>query len=87
MLQYKRIWILVGTITEDGGTIKIPLMRCLTAQEASRNEYGCCTYATTEASYIGTTTLQTNTNTSRYGYGKWQHHRIAFDAMPTSLRS
>ena len=48
---------------EDSGTIKIPLMRCLTAQEASRNEYGCRTYATTEVLYIRTTSLQTNTNT------------------------
>ena len=42
-------------ITEGGGTIKIPLMRCLTAREASRNEYGCYTYATTKVLYIGTT--------------------------------
>ena len=54
----KQIRILVGTITEDGGTIKIPLMQCLTAREASRNKYGYCTYTTTEALYIGTTTYK-----------------------------
>ena len=40
---------------EDGGTIGLPLMQCLPAQEASRDKYGCHTYATTEASYIGKT--------------------------------
>ena len=45
----------VGTITENGSTIRLPLMQCLPAQEASRDKYGCHTYATTEASYIGKT--------------------------------
>ena len=62
-------------------------MQCLTAQEASRNKNGCCTYATTEALYIGTTTLQTNMNTSRYKYGRRWHHQNTFDAMPNSSRS
>ena len=84
---YKQIRILVGTIMEDGGTIKIPLMRCLTAREASRNKYGCCTYTTTEASYIGMTHLQTNMDTSRYNYGRRWHHQNTFDAMPNSSRS
>ena len=88
MLQALQIpHVAIQTSTEDGGTIKIPLMQCLTAREASRNEYGCCTYATTKASYIGTTTLQTNTNTSRYNYGRRRHHQNTFDAMPNSSRS
>ena len=28
----------VGTITENGGTIGLPLMRCLPAREASRDK-------------------------------------------------
>ena len=83
----KQIRTLVGTITEDGGTIKIPLIQCLTAQEASRNKYGCCTYAMTEASYIRITNLQTNTDTSQYNYGRLWHHQNTFDAMPNSSRS
>ena len=79
--------ILVGTIMEDNGTIKIPSMQCLTAQEESRNKYGCYTYATTEALYIGTTYLQTNTDTSRYDYGRQWHHWTTFNAMPNSSRS
>ena len=77
----------VGTITEDGGTIKIPSMRCLTAQGASRNKNGCCTYAMTEALYIGTTNLQTNIDTSQYDYGRRWHHQNTFNAMPNSSRS
>ena len=77
----------VGTITEDGGTIKIPSMQCLTAQGASRNKNGCHTYATTKASYIGMTNLQINMDTSRYNYGRWWHHWNTVDAMPNSLRS
>ena len=84
---YKWIRILVGTITEDGGTIKIPLMQCLTAWEASRNKYGCRTYTTTEALYIGTTSLQTNTDTCWYNYRRRWHHQNTFDAMPNSSRS
>ena len=84
---YKQIWILVGTITEDSGTIEIPSMQCLTAREASRNKYRCHTYATTEALYMGTTHLQTNTDTSRYNYGRRWHHQNTFDTMPNSLRS
>ena len=72
---------------EDRGTIKIPLMQCLTAQEASHNNYRCRTYATTEALYIGMTNLQTNTDTSWYDYRKQWHHRIAFDATSTCLKS
>ena len=45
----------VGMITEDDGTIELPLMQCLPAQEASCDGYGCCTYVTTEALYIGKT--------------------------------
>ena len=71
---------------EDGGTIKIPLMQCLLAREASHDKW-CCTYAMTKALYIGITTLQTNTNTSWYGYGRRWHHRNTFDAMPNSSRS
>ena len=83
----KQIQILVSTITEDGGTIKIPLMQCLTAWEASRNEYRCHTYTTTEALYIGTTNLQTNTDTSQYNYRRQRHHWNIFDATPNSSRS
>ena len=77
----------VGTIMENGGTIKIPLIQCVTAREASRDKYGCCTYATTEALYIGTTNLQTNTDTSWYDYRRRWHHWNTFDAMPNSSRS
>ena len=79
--------ILVDTITEDSGTIKIPLLRCLTAQEASRKEYRCHTYAMREALYIGIIHLQTNTDTSRYNYRRRWHHQNNFDAMPNSSRS
>ena len=48
----------IGMITEDGGTIKLPSMQCLPAQEASRDKYGCCTYAITEVLYIGKTTYK-----------------------------
>ena len=61
-------------------------MQCLLAQEASHDKW-YCTYTTTKALYIGTTTLQTNTNTSRYNYGRRWHHQNTFDAMPNSLRS
>ena len=52
---YKQIGIRVGTITEDGSTIKLPLMQCLPAQEASCDKYGYCTYTTTGVLYIGQT--------------------------------
>ena len=75
------------SLTEWNSTIKVITQRILVAQKASCNKYGCCTYATMEASYIGTTTLQTNTNTSRYKYGRRWHHQNTFDAMPNSSRS
>ena len=52
----------------------------------SRNKYRCCTYAMTEASYIGKTVYK-RIWIRRYNYGIRQHHQIAFDAMPTNLRS
>ena len=54
----------VSTITKDNGTTKSPLVQCLPSQEANRDKYGCCTYATTEASYIRKTVSVPNTNTN-----------------------
>ena len=45
----------VGTITENGGTIGLPSMRCLPAREASCDKWRCRMYTTTEALYIGKT--------------------------------